>query len=263
MATQVSNPSIQANPAAAIARRLGFAVGLLLAAMAAAGFGLGIITPPRSGAWCTANCTAYPYIDAGRFFPRDYWWMLPGITLAPLFMTLAACMHFCIPLVRRLWTLLAICCATAATTLIALDYFVQVLVVQPSLTHHEHDGIAILTQYNPHGLFLVLEDLGYLLLAKTMLLAAIALPAGGKHASGLRWTLGIAGGLALASFPVFAVLFGADMALPFELAVITIVWIGLVPSGILAALWIRYVEKVSIGRRALQPCSDSQPSPGA
>lgn len=248
MATQVSGRRLELhpglNPAAASARRLGFAVAFLLAAMAAVGFALGILTPPRSGPWCTANCTAYPYIDAGRFFPRDYWWMLPGITLAPLFMTLAACMHFCIPPARRLWTLLAICCATAATTLIALDYFVQVLLVQPSLTHHEHDAIAILTQYNPHGLFLVLEDLGYLLLAKAMLLVAFALPGGGKHATSLRWTLGIISGLAFASFLLFAVLFGADMALPFELAVITIVWIGMVPSGILAALWIHRLQQI-------------------
>ena len=242
MATRVSIPSTL-NPAAMTARRLGFAVALMLAAMAIVGFVLGILTPPRSGSWCTANCTAYPYIDAGRFFPRDYWWMLPAITLAPLFMTLAACMHFCIPPARRLWTLLAICCATAATTLIALDYFIQVLVVQPSLTQHEHDGIAILTQYNPHGLFLALEDLGYLLLAKAMLLSAIAVPAGRKPATALRWALTVVSGLALASFLLFAVIFGPDMALPFELAVISIVWIGLVPAGILAALWLRQLEK--------------------
>jgi hypothetical protein len=209
--------------------------------MAAVGFGLGILTPVRSGAWCMANCTAYPYLDAGRFFPRDYWWMLPGITLAPLFMTLVACVHFCIPQRRRLWSLLAVCCATAATTLIALDYFVQVLVVQPSLAQHESDGVAILTQYNPRGLFILLEDLGYLLLAKAMLLVALAIPPGVKPAKSLRWTLGIVAGLALASFLLFAVRFGVEMALPFELAVITIVWIGLVPCGILAALWFRRV----------------------
>jgi hypothetical protein len=218
---------------------MGFLAALLLAAMAAVGFGLGIITPPRSGAWCTVNCTAYPYIDAGRFFPRDYWWMLPGITLAPLFMTVAACTHFCVPPARRLWSLLAVCCATAATALVAADYFMQVLVVQPSLTHHEFDGVAMLTQYNPRGLFILLEDLGYLLLAKAMLLVAMAIPAGGKHATGLRWTLGTVSGLALAGFPVCAVRFGVDMSLAFELAVITIVWIGLIPSGIVAALWFR------------------------
>lgn len=239
MATQFSPTHIEAYPAAALARRLGFLVALLLAAMAAVGFALGIFTPVRSGAWCTANCTAYPYVDAERFFPRDYWWMLPGVTLAPLFMTLAACVHFCIPQARRVWSLLAICCATAAATLIALDYFVQVLVVQASLAQHESDGVAMLTQYNPRGLFILLEDLGYLLLAKAMLLVAMAIPPGRRLTKSLRWTLGIVAGLALASFLLFAVRFGVFMALPFELAVITIVWIGLIPVGILAGLWFR------------------------
>lgn len=239
MATQISGPSTVAHPAAAVPMQWGFRVALLLAAMAAVGFGLGIVTPPRSGAWCVANCTAYPYLDAGRFFPCDYWWMLPGLMLAPLFMTLAACVHFSIPSARRLWSLLAVCCAMGATTLIALDYFVQVLAVQPSLAHHESDGVALWTQYNPRGLFLVLEDLGYLLLAKAMLLVAMAVPAGARFANSMRWTMGVVAGLAFASFLLFAVRFGVDMALPFELAVITVVWIGLVPAGVLSALWFR------------------------
>jgi hypothetical protein len=239
MSTPVSAPQTEARPAAVLASRLGFPVALFLAVMAAVGFGLGILTQPRSGPWCTVNCTAYPYGDAGRFFPRDYWWMLPGITLAPLLMTLSACVHFTIPPARRLWSMLAVCCATAATVLIAVDYLAQVLVVQPSLVQHEADGVAILTQYNPHGLFILLEDLGYLLLAKTMLLVAMAMPSSIKPATSLRWTLGVVACLSFVAFLVFAVRFGTTMALPFELAVITIVWIGLVPAGILSALWFR------------------------
>jgi hypothetical protein len=245
MSTQI--PGTEFRPAAALARRFGFFSALLLAAMAAVAFALGIFTPVRSGTWCTANCTAYPYVDAARFFPRDYWWMLPGITLAPLFMTLVACVHFCIPPARRLWSLLAVCCATAATALVAVDYFIQVLVVQPSLVQHETDGVAMLTQYNPHGIFLVLEDLGYLLLAKAMLLVAMALPPGSRVATSPRWTMGIVAGLALASFLFFAVRFGPEMALPFELAVITIVWIGLVPVGIQLALWFRFTGRPVAG----------------
>ena len=53
----------------------------------------------------------------------------------------------------------------------------------------------------------------------------------------------IVGGLAFVSFLVFAARFGIDMGLPFELAVITIVWIGLIPVGILSALWFLRVVK--------------------
>jgi hypothetical protein len=190
MATQISGQGTDAHFARALASRLGCAAGLLLSLMAALGFLLGIFTPPRSGVWCLADCTAYPYGDAGRFFPRDYWWMLPAVILPPLLLTLAVCVHFSIPQRRRLWTLLGICFATAATTLVALDYSIQVLAVQPSLTQHETDGLAMLTQYNPHGLFLVLEDLGYLLLAKAILLMGMAIPPGPSPARSLRWTMG-------------------------------------------------------------------------
>jgi hypothetical protein len=220
---------------ARFAARVGFPLAIMLALMAAVGFVLGIFTPPRSGPFCTLDCTAYPYHpDAARFFPRDYWWMLPGVTLAPLVLTMAACVHFSIAPARRLFSLLAVCFATIATAFITLDYFVQVLVVQPAMVHGEGDGIAMLTQYNPHGLFILLEDLGYLLLAKTFLSLAMALPVG-KSCRTLRWTLGVVSVLALVSFVGLAARYGIEMALPFELAVITVVWIGLIPIGILLA----------------------------
>jgi hypothetical protein len=42
-----------------------------------------------------------------------------------------------------------------------------------------------------------------------------------------------------------AIRYGTEMALPFELAVITIVWIGLIPIGILMALWFRRARQAS------------------
>lgn len=248
MVTHLFQPRSETQPASALASRWGTLAALMLAAVAALGFTLGIFTPPRSGPWCAANCTAYPYIDAARFFPRDYWWMIPAFLLAPVLMTVAACVHFCVVPARRLWSLLGVCCASIATALIALDYLIQVLVVQPSLLHHEPDGIAMLTQYNPHGLFLVLEDLGYLFMAKALMLIAMALPSTPKPARSARWTMATVGTLAFLAFLFMAARFGADMALPFELAVITIVWIGLIPVGILLARWFHVVREPSLVR---------------
>jgi len=63
----------------------------------------------------------------------------------------------------------------AALTLLA-DYFVQLTVVQPSLLAGERDGIALLSQYNPHGLFIALEELGYLLISLSLVCLMPALP---------------------------------------------------------------------------------------
>jgi hypothetical protein len=50
-----------------------------------------------------------------------------------------------------------------AATLITADYFIQLRVVQPAILRGELDGLAPLTQYNPHGVFIALEDAAYLL----------------------------------------------------------------------------------------------------
>lgn len=245
MSTQLSiHPEVAA--AAKTACRIGFPVALMLAAMAALGFILGIATPPRSGAWCVGNCTLYPYADAGRFFPRDYFWMAPAFLLTPLFTMAAACAYMCVPPRSKPWALIAGFFAATATVFVTLDYFMQVFVVQPGLERHESDGMALLTQYNPHGMFIALEDLGYLFLAAAFVFLAAAIPLAVKPGKALRWTLCLAALLVAIAFFGFWVRFGVEMALPFELAVITVDWIALVVVGILLAVWFRRAEKTAL-----------------
>jgi hypothetical protein len=47
----------------------------------------------------------------------------------------------------------------AAGVLLSI-YFVQFSVVPVSLMNGQTEGIALLTQYNPYGVFIVLEELG-------------------------------------------------------------------------------------------------------
>lgn len=234
-------------PAAAkTACRIGFPVALTVAGMAALGFVLGIATPPRSGPWCVDNCTQYPFADAAPFFPRDYFWMAPGILLTPLFLIVVACIYMCVPPRMKPWALISSLFAGIATALVTLDYFVQVFAVQPSLEHHEADGVALLTQYNPRGLFIAVEDLGYLFLAAAFAFLVAAFPAGIRPSSAIRWTLGIAAVLVVVAFGGFAARFGVEMALPFELAVITVDWTALVVAGILLGVWFRRAEKTPV-----------------
>lgn len=55
--------------------------------------------------------------------------------------------------------------ALLATLVLVGDYFVQFSVVPISLMSGETEGITLLTQYNAHGVFIVLEELGYLLMS--------------------------------------------------------------------------------------------------
>ena len=51
----------------------------------------------------------------------------------------------------------------------------------------ETQGIALLTQYNPHGIFIVLEELGYLLVSLSFVFLAPVFADTGRLASVVRW----------------------------------------------------------------------------
>ena len=40
--------------------------------------------------------------------------------------------------------------------LLSADYFIQLRVIQPAILKRELDGLAPLSQYNPHGVFIAL-----------------------------------------------------------------------------------------------------------
>ena len=47
-----------------------------------------------------------------------------------------------------------------ACAVFIVDFFVQVSVIPPSLANNETDGIALISQFNPHGVFIVLVIVG-------------------------------------------------------------------------------------------------------
>jgi hypothetical protein len=215
------------------AARLGRWIAPLLAVSAAAAFALGITTPPRSGPFCVGQCIVYPYTDVVQFVPRDYLWLLPGTLLLPLFVVLAGCIHASVGVNRRVLSLIGLCLASIAAGIITLDYFTQFQVVAPSLLRGETDGLALFTQYNPHGFFIALEDLGYLMLSAAFLFLGAAFGSAKRLERAIRWTLIGAASLAGASFIGMSWHFGFNLEYRFEVAIITITWTTLVASGVL------------------------------
>ena len=149
--------------------RIGFWSALLTAVFAAGSFAIAIATPPRSGPFCLTGCITYPYANVALFFPRDYFWMVPGIFLTPLFVVLMACIHRSADEDKKVFSLIGLSFALVSAALITMDYFVQLTVMQPSLLQGEVNGLALFSQYNPHGIFIALEDLGYLMMSLAFL----------------------------------------------------------------------------------------------
>ncbi|MGA2570961.1 MAG: hypothetical protein ABSF23_10625 [Terracidiphilus sp.] len=225
------------------AARLGWWVSVLTAVVAIAAFGIGFLTPPHSGPFCTASCIAYPYSGAVAFFPRDYLWVFPGMLLVSLFVALCICVDLWVNAEKRVFSRIAVAAATVSAALVTLDYFIQFEVMQPSLLHGESDGLAFFSQYNPHGAFIAMEDLGYLGMSAAFIFLGVSLAGRSGLEKATRWLLAVSGALGFVTFIGMTAAFGNNLETRFELAIITIVWTVLpVAATMLAILFRRSVR---------------------
>jgi hypothetical protein len=231
------------DPARRTAARLGSWIALLTAAATIVSFAVAIFTPPRSGPFCTGACVGYPYSATAAFFPRDYLWMFPSLLMTPLFVTLCACVDLWVDDGKRIFSRIALAFAAIAAALITLDYFIQIQVVQPSLLKRETEGLALFSQYNPHGLFIAMEDLGYLMMSASLFFLGAALSRSTRLEISLRILLRGGALLAFATFIGMSLYFGNDLETRFELAIITISWTALTIASLMLGILFRRTSR--------------------
>ncbi len=217
---------------------MGAAVAVVLGVVVSAA--VAVTTPPRSGPYCRADCVRPPWTDVAEFVPRDYWWMYPMLLLLAAAVALAVTVHGMAGGERPLPSLAGVCLGTAATALLMADYGIQLTTVQPALLAGEAEGLALWSQYNPHGLFIALENVGYAAwgLAFVLLGSSLARQRGGA-ASAAGWTLVAGGLLTLTALVAYALAYGADLQYRFEVAALTLTWLTLGVTGVLVAIALR------------------------
>ena len=206
--------------------RLGFWSALLTAVLSVAFFGVGIVTPVRN--------IPYPYVAS--FIPADYLWMYPAFLLAPTFVVLIACIHVYAADDKKLFSQIGLSFAVVYAAVITTDYFIQWTVIEPSILSGETAGLALFTQYNPHGLLVALESLAYLMMNGAFLFVA-AVFAGGRLERALRWLFVASFVVAVGSFVGLSLLGYSIVA--FEVTIIAINCIVLVVSGALLSVVFR------------------------
>jgi hypothetical protein len=224
------------------AYRLGFWSAILTAVFAAVAFAVGITTPARSGPFCSSSCISYPFTNVAAFIPVDYVWLYPGILLSVIFVVLMACIHSYASNDRKVFSQIGLSFALAYAVVIAADYFVQFTVVIPSLSSGETAGLSLFTQYNPHGIFIALEGIGYLMMSVAFLTNAVVFSKG-KLEHAIRWIFlidfilaaGFLAGLSWLKYDIVA----------FEVAILTINWMALIVSGILLGILFKRAERFS------------------
>jgi hypothetical protein len=120
-----------------------------------------------------------------------------------------------------------------------IDYFLQVSVIEPSLVLGETDGIALLSQFNAHGVFIVLEELAFIMMSLSMLCMAPVFVGQTKSEKAIRWIFTGDFVLTTVSFVLFTVFYGIFREYRFEVAAFSINWLALVASGILLSVIFR------------------------
>ena len=219
--------------------RIGFWAAILTVLVTAIFAMVAVPTPPRSGPFCRTGCVPYPYTDVAQFIPGDYLWLIPGIGLVPIFVVLVAAIHAYAPESARTFSRIALAFAVVYAVVVGVDYFVQFAVVMPSLQSGETANLSLLTQYNPHGLFIAGEALGYLTMSFALLFV-VPVFAGGRIERAVRWLFVAGFVLAVAAFVGLWVV--GDDLVAFEVAVLSINWIVLIASGVLLSVVIRRAE---------------------
>ena len=235
--------------------RFGWWAALGNGAMTLIAFAVAVATPPLSGPFCRSKCYEYPYLDVAARYPRDYYWMFPAIVATLLFVAFAVALGARAKPGRRLLAQFGVALAQMAALTIVGDYFLQLAVVQPSLLAHQADGISLLTQYNPHGVFVALEELGYLLLSASLACLGASLAGQSPLERAVR-RLFVGGWLAcmLVSAWIMA-RYGHDRAYLLEIAVISIAWSSTVAGAFMMAV----VFRRSAARLELHRISLSSP----
>jgi len=116
---------------------------------------------------------------------------------------------------------------------------VQLAVVQPSLLKDETEGLSLWSQYNAHGLFIALEELGYLLMGVAFAFMAPVFAGRDRLERVLRWLLGTAAALSIGLLIALAAIYRSDLEYRYEVAVISVVWLTLIAAGVLIAIVFR------------------------
>jgi hypothetical protein len=240
------NPVTGTEPTKTPASRVGLYSAIFAVATTLVTFGLAITAVPNSGAGCQVDCFEYPYLDTLSEFPGDYLWMPPAMILIVVYVLLVVSIHAYASPKKKVYSQIGLTFAQIAAVVLLADYFVQFSVVPVSLMNGQTEGITLLTQYNPYGVFIVLEELGYLLMVLSFAFLAPVFTGGGRLASVIGWIFVAGFVLMVGFFAAISVVYGLERMDRFEIAVISIGWLVLAINGVLLSVLFRRRPKVDL-----------------
>lgn len=226
--------------------RIGYFSSFFLSGITFVTFGLAITAVPISGVFCVENCIEYPYLDALSHFPKDYYWMFFAIVLIMTYLVFNVAVHSYASIQDKIFSRIGLAFAILSSNVLLLCYFIQFTVIPTSLAQGETEGIALITQYNPHGIFIALEELGYILMSFSFLFIAFVFSGKDLIQRFIRWIFISAFILTIISLSWIVIQFGLLRDYRFEIIVISIDWLVLMINGILTGIVFKRALKKEI-----------------
>ena len=219
--------------------KFGFYSSISLTILTLITFGFAIIAIPPSGPNCPSDCMGYPYLDILSYYPRDYFWMYIAIFQLFAYIIFVISNHFIAPFEKRIFSFTSIAFALISTTVLLIAYFTQFSIVPISVMKGETEGIALITQYNGHGIFIALEELGYITMSISFFFLAFVFSMKTRLEKSIRLILMLPLLVTALSFMVLSIKFGIDRDYRFEVATITINWLVTIIVGVLVSIRIK------------------------
>jgi hypothetical protein len=162
-----------------------------------------------------------------------------AILLVLAYVALMVSIHFYAPTQKKIFSQIGLSFALIAAGILASDYFIQFSAIPMSLVNNETDGLAMLIQYNPHGVFIALEELGYLIMSLSFLCMAPVFVSKERISAAIRWVFISGFVLVIVSLIAISISFGLDRLDRFEVVVISVNWLVLIVNGILLGILFR------------------------
>lgn len=214
----------------------GYYSSIFLTILTIVAFGFAMTAIPPSGPYCPSNCMEYPFPDILLYYPRDYYWMYIAIFQLFAFVIFIVANHFIVNHTKKLFTFLSIAFTLISSTVLLIAYFTQFSVVPISVMKGETEGIALITQYNEHGLFIAMEELGYITMSIALFFLAFAFSKNTRIERIIRIILITQLFLTIIAFIFYSMKFGIERSYLFEVATISINWLVIIVIGILTSI---------------------------
>jgi hypothetical protein len=215
----------------------GYYSSLLLSLLTLLAFGLAMMAIPPSGPHCPENCMEYPFSGLLLYFPRDYYWMYVTVFQLFAFVIFMVSNHYVVSVEKKLFTSISIAFALVSANVLLIAYFTQFSVVPVSMMKGETEGIALITQYNENGLFIAMEELGFICMSIALLFLGFAFSGRKKPERTIRFILMIPFVVTVASFLLYSITYGLFRSYRFEVAAISVNWLVIIVVGLLIGIY--------------------------